>query len=406
VSADINFMTISSRSTALLLAARYARSDVVKSLLKFKPAEVSVKDKFHRTPLFYASGNGDEKTVRSLVQAKARSNDGSLHEAMREIHPDVVRLLLKSGHDPNFSSSKHGGLTALGELCMYGDGNGLGGQIDDCIDLLVKARLDPMKKWHGKTLLHMALENPVPLPITSALLERVMYKHVNDTANVFHYQGLCYSPTMVLAKGHFVGTPDDCSALISLLKSNGAVDVYYAEEGSAQPPDAVGMPKVILDAERRRRRHEEDRRMKLEKDMDELRAAQVKHEQYMTHQEERFQQRFYHQQQLNAQDIQHKQQQAEIKRRSEQQTLQFKQRSLQIDAASQYAKLATKQRMNALNRQSQRDAQIGKANMNRLAMQKGAIDARARGVRNAQDAARNYSNRAHANWMAARKRLR
>lgn len=398
-------MTSRSRSTALLLAARYHKADVVKSLLKQKP-EISVKDKFNRTPLFYASGNGDAKTVRALIQAKARNNDGSLHEATREVHPEVIQMLIKSGHDPNFSSTKHGGLTALGELCMYGDGNGLGGKIDDCIDLLVKARLDPMKKWHGKTLLHMALENPVPFPITSALLERVMYKHVNDPANTYHYQGLNYSPTMVLAKGHFIGTPGDCQALVSLLKSNGAVDVYYADEDLPQPPDAVGLPKVILDAERRRRRHEEDLRYKLEKDMAEMRAAQLKHEQYMAHQDERFKQQYYHRNELNMQDIQHKQQTAEIKRVSEQNTLAFKQRSLQSDAANNYQKVATKQKMNALNRQGQRDQQISKANMNRLAIQKGNIDARARGIRNAQDAAHDYRKRAHANWIATQKRLR
>lgn len=177
-------MSKKSKSTPLHLAARYKRPDLIQVLLKFKP-EVSAKDTFARSALFLAATNGDVNSIKTLLKLKPRTNDGSLHEASRGLHADCVALLLKAGHDANFSSTKHNGLTALGELCMYCDEGESQDRIESCIDLLNNANMDPLRKYRGKTMLYMAMDNPKPVVLTSVLIERIMYKYITHKANVW-----------------------------------------------------------------------------------------------------------------------------------------------------------------------------------------------------------------------------
>jgi hypothetical protein len=279
--ANPNFATKYSKSTPLLLASRYERPDLVDVLVQ-EQIDVSVKDKFYRSALFFAAGNGDVRSTKILLQCKPRGNDGSLHEAARELHPKILSLLIKAGHDVNFTSTKHEDLTALGELAMYCNGKGFVSRIERCIELLVRAKLDPGKRRRGKTVLYMALDNPEPYPVTSALLERLMWKYITCEANIYHQGGIYYSPTMYLKKsGFFLGSERDKTAMIQLLKDHGAEDVYYAAEGMRQPPDALGMPASIAESERRRLKHEED-----------IQRMQQWHEESLRHQWKLAQQRF------------------------------------------------------------------------------------------------------------------
>ena len=84
---------------------------------------VSGRDYQKHSALFYASRNGDMDMVQILSEAGALSDDGSLHEAAREVHPQVVSLLLSVGHDISFPSLLHldergSGRTPLEELCL------------------------------------------------------------------------------------------------------------------------------------------------------------------------------------------------------------------------------------------------------------------------------------------------
>jgi hypothetical protein len=338
-------------------------------LLKRK-INVSIKDKFSRSALFFAAGNGDVKSTKMLLQQKPRGNDGSLHEAARELHPDIMSLLLKGGHDPNFSSTKQEGLTPLGELCMYCNGKGLDSKIEECIELLVRAKIDPVKKWRGKSVLYMALDNPEPHPVTSALLERLMWKHVTSDANIYNEESLYYSPTMYLKKGYFLGSENDQRAMIQLLKDHGAQDHYYAEEGLRQPEDALGMPQHIVTSERRRRQHEDNIRRKQEEHEASLRHdwekaqqnfqwQEANQEQYLRHREERVEQQQSHM-------ISNAYVQAQIQYQKDLQKLNTERNSAQIQAQRENHKLEVQWKSNRLQAQQNHDRVVTKQRMNNL----------------------------------------
>lgn len=329
-----------------------------------------MKDKFSRSALFFAAGNGDVRSTMMIIQRKARVNDGSLHEAARELYPDIISLLVKAGHDVNFTSTKHEGLTALGELVMYCNGKGLDSRIEDCIELLVRAKIDPAKKWRGKSVLYMALDNPEPHPVTSALLERLMWKHIQNEANIYNEEDLYYSPTMYLKKGYFLGSESDQRAMIQLLKDHGAEDHYYASEGLRQPQDAVGMPQQIIRSERRRREHEESIERKQQKHEASLRrhweqaqqqfqVQEAQQQQYIRHQEEQFEQRQYHM-------ISAAYTQARIQYQQDLQRLNMERKSARMQAQLENHKLEVQWKLNRQQAQLNHDRVVTKQRMNNL----------------------------------------
>lgn len=258
-----------SRSTPLIIAAKNERSDIVIKLLKHD-ANPSAKDIFERTALFYASRLGDVKSIAAILKAKPGPNDGSLHEAARELHGPAIKLLIKGGHHPDFTSTRHDGRTALAELALCCDTSVPSERIETTIDALKTGKADPLKKCcDKKTALYLALENPAPFRIVEKLLERIYWEFVNDPQNLYIDEDIFYSPTMYITKGFLPLDQADATRLVELLRTHNAADVYYAKEGQDQPPDAVGMPEKIAEAERKKRAREEKLR---QQDEDHMRA--------------------------------------------------------------------------------------------------------------------------------------
>lgn len=276
--ANPNFVTKDTKITPLHIAAKYERPDIVASLLKHG-AQV-IRDSNDRSALFYASRNGDIKSMTSILKAKPApgTDDGSLQEAARELYPAAVKLLIKHDHHPDFTSTKHDGRTALAELALCCDGSSPDVRIDDTIDALIKGnakskKADPLKKCLGKTPLYLALENPSPLTVVQKLLERVYWNIVNDSKNLYVEDDIFYSPTMYVKKGFLPLSEPDTENLLKLLRSHEAADIYYANLGQEQPPDAVNMPEKIATAEQKKivreqkkRHEEEDHRDKLRRE--------------------------------------------------------------------------------------------------------------------------------------------
>src|SRR5450432_3828065 len=132
-------------TTALILAAKNRRADVLLRLLKSN-AKSTLKDLQDRSALFYAVSYGDANTVYCLLRDKQKIlKDGSLHEAAREFHAPVIKLLTQAGHHPNFTSVKHEGRTALGELASRGRCPADTPLVEESINALLAARADPLK---------------------------------------------------------------------------------------------------------------------------------------------------------------------------------------------------------------------------------------------------------------------
>lgn len=220
-------------------------------------AKVSARDVYDRSALFYASRNGNTETIASILKAKPGPNDGSLQEAARELHAPAIKLLVKGGHHPDFTSTKHDGRTALAELALCCASSPSDERIDDTIDALSTGKVDPLKKCRGKNALYLALENPSPFAIVQKLLERIYWKYVNDPNNLYVEDNILYSPTMYVSKGFLPLSEADAEGLLRLLRDHNAEDVYYASEGQDQPPDAIGMPEKMAEFERKKKAREE-----------------------------------------------------------------------------------------------------------------------------------------------------
>lgn len=179
------------------LAAREGRSDVVEVLLKHG-ADASIRDKWDRSALFYASSSSVTSVVESLAP-HALKNDGSLHEAARCLQLDAVALLIKAAHDPNFPSRHHGGRNALGELCLNVKitNSSQRSKARQVLRLLLDSGANPsFKARNERSAVILALDNAHdPLKITETLLETELWEQLNNDKHMFRDdKGLWYSP--------------------------------------------------------------------------------------------------------------------------------------------------------------------------------------------------------------------
>lgn len=74
-----------------------------------------------------ATSMGGEVAVQimtSLLAAEPARDDGSLHNAARDLNYAAVKILVQSGHDADFPSPLHEGRSALGEICLHGSDAG------------------------------------------------------------------------------------------------------------------------------------------------------------------------------------------------------------------------------------------------------------------------------------------
>ncbi|KAK3374277.1 hypothetical protein B0T24DRAFT_704563 [Lasiosphaeria ovina] len=270
--ANVSYTTPVSRVTPLLLAARSGRLEVVQSLLQ-SGAKISARDALGRSALFFAAGRGDADLVALLIKSKACANDGSLHEASRGFYLQAMRLLIESGHDPNYRSTKHEGRTALGEMARMATIDDIT-VAEEALDILCAADASPLLTVHGKTVIFLALDNQNNEPMTRMLLDRVLYRTLNSQENIFQQGVYWFSPTMYVCKGILLGPQS--RDLVQVLRDHGGEDRFYASLEETQPPDAVGLPEEILEFERERRARDRQIKQQEEEHANELRREMEK----------------------------------------------------------------------------------------------------------------------------------
>ncbi|KAK4174355.1 hypothetical protein QBC36DRAFT_357751 [Triangularia setosa] len=255
--ADLTYTTPVSKTTPFLVAVKSGRVDVVEMLLSYG-AKVSVKDNLGRSPLFFASRVGGIDMMAALLLHNPPVNDGSLHEAARNFHPEAMKMLLDAGHDANYRSTKHGGRTALGEVAFKAVMPHDIALADESLDILASVDASPLLKVRGKTVIFLALDNQNNEPVTRVLLDRLLYKTLNSHENTYQEGIYHYSPTMYIMKDILLGPRSP--ALVQMLQDHGVENRFYATIEEAQPPDAVGLPEEIRDYERERRAWEQRNR--------------------------------------------------------------------------------------------------------------------------------------------------
>lgn len=217
-----------------------------------------------RSALFFASQSGDAELVALLLKSGPSTNDGSLHEAARGFHVETTKLLLSAGHDPNFRSTRHNGLTALGELARHATLPDDATPVVKTLDILRDAGASPLLKAHGKTMIFLALDNPDNVRIARILLEKVLHQTINSQENTYQHGVYNFSPTTYVSKGILLGPPS--VELYRMLRGHGVENHFYANIGEIQPTDAVGLPEEIAERERlQRREHPSEEPMPHEK---------------------------------------------------------------------------------------------------------------------------------------------
>ncbi len=255
--AKVNFETRLSKTTPLMLAIQSRRPDLVKALI-LADAEVDRIDITGNTPLTMATRIGGDlgtSIMSNLLAAEPSKNDGSLHNAARELNLRALQVLAQFGHDVDFPSPLHGGRSALGEVCLNAAHAGSLSaaqekQMEKVMTYLLDQGTDVTLQSEGKSVLLLALSSADPLPTTRVLLKIGGWKHINKPFNNYTDGTYTYSPTQFVAR-----VLSECSVqseLLTLLKANRAADVYYANDGP-QPEGATNLPEELLRAERERR---------------------------------------------------------------------------------------------------------------------------------------------------------
>ncbi|KAF9738028.1 hypothetical protein PMIN06_008500 [Paraphaeosphaeria minitans] len=240
------------------LAAREGRSDIVEVLLKHG-ADASVRDRWNRSALFYASSSSVTSVVETLAP-HALKNDGSLHEATRSLQLDAVALLIKADHDPNFPSRHHGGRNALGELCLNAEitNSSHRSRARQVFRLLLDGGVNPrFKARNERSSVILALENAHdPLKMTETLLETEVWEQLNDEKHLFRNdKGLWYSPYSYVELISSPARTAQKQDLLDLLRDKGATPTFYSETED-QPQGATGMPASIARLADRQKEHQ------------------------------------------------------------------------------------------------------------------------------------------------------
>jgi hypothetical protein len=189
--------------------------------------------------------------MESLLQADAECDDGSLHDAARELRVESMRMLIKYGHQVDYPSDRHDGRSALAELCLMAvDKSPTPAKLEDAIRCLVlndaNIRLcRPSQKHSGKTIFHYALDSSNPMLILPVIL-RTMWEFINEDCFLFKDSKYTYSLTKYVEKNIDLGPRDQKNEILRLLRIKGATDRFWANSiDDDQPSDYCNAPTYI-----------------------------------------------------------------------------------------------------------------------------------------------------------------
>ncbi|CBX93198.1 hypothetical protein IAQ61_008921 [Plenodomus lingam] len=249
-----------SETTALMLAARDGRHEVIQALLE-RGSDADARDGSNRSALLFVSGSVAGDATARILAPRALRNDGSLHEAARELDVNVAKVLVENGHDPNFPSRLHGGRNALGELCLNAqvETSAQRSKVRQMMRLLLDRGASPtFRARNEKAAVVLALDNAYSaLPITEALLETETWQHLNDEKHMYRdpASGLWYSPLSYVDKLASPSRAPVKQQLLSLLRDKACEPKYYSET-ALQPVGATGIPAPIARLVDRQKEHE------------------------------------------------------------------------------------------------------------------------------------------------------
>ena len=258
--ASVDRLSAGSETTALMLAAREGRHEIVNALV-VRGSDADLRDVWNKSALFYASSSVSGEATVKLLAPCSLANDGALHESARELNVEVTKALLEHAHDPNYPSRLHGGRNVLGEICLNArvSTSAHRSKLRQLLRLLLSKRVNPkFRARNEKSSVILALDNAYSaLPITEALLETEIWQDLNDEAHIYcdAASGLHYSPYSYV---ELIATPARApvkKALLDLLRDKACLPVYYSSS-ALQPVGATGIPPAIAKLVDKQKEHE------------------------------------------------------------------------------------------------------------------------------------------------------
>ncbi|KAL3425114.1 ankyrin repeat protein [Phlyctema vagabunda] len=247
--ANVDF-TSKSGINPVMLSIQNHRPDVLAALIE-KGAKIRVSDDDGVSPLALASQLGNTRVMEHLLVAGADIDDGSLHDAARDLRIDAMRMLVKHGHDVDYPSERHDGRSALAELCLHAVDKGSRSQLEEATQFLIASgsdfRICGVSDEHsGKTIFHYAMDSSDPLKVLQVLLKLPLWKVINDDSFLFKDATYTYSLTKYVEKGLCLGPQSQKEDIVKLLRHKRAQDKFWAHSlDTAQPTDYCGAPKYI-----------------------------------------------------------------------------------------------------------------------------------------------------------------
>jgi hypothetical protein len=235
-----------------MLAIQHNRSEIVSKLLS-KYADVKVADQNGITPLSLASQLGNTAVMEHLLEAGAECDDGSLHDAASELRCNIMRVLLKYGHKPDYPSERHEGRSALAQLCLNAVNNHpIPGSalLEDAVQCLIAGGANIRLRSRTantpeKTIFHYALDSENPMLILPVLL-KIMWEYVNEDCFLYQDAVYTYSLTKYVEKDLYQGPRDQKDSILRSLKNKRVIDRFWATDVEAdQPLDWCGAPDYI-----------------------------------------------------------------------------------------------------------------------------------------------------------------
>lgn len=239
-------------SLLLLVLERFSSgAKVLRQLTDHAESELQVADSVGLTPLCYATARGNTEAMRTLIEAGAAVDEGSLHIAARNLDTVGIKLLRAHGHDIYYPSPIFDGCPPLAELCpaAHGSGPRWESKLEAAIRELTPLLDHQWRSIHGKSIIHLAIDNPASAPaILNSLLRvsqaRRSASRDEDYLYIDFSNDICYSPMQYVDRLCTEKTTEGCVSLVHLLKAHQFVDRYFAKFG-AQPVGAVGLPKEL-----------------------------------------------------------------------------------------------------------------------------------------------------------------
>lgn len=207
-----------------------------------------------------------------LVQAKADTDDGSLHEAARLGDHDTVSFLLNSRHDPNHPSPLHDLQSVLEVAIRCHQLVSHPEKLKSIIKLLYNKGANSRYQADGKSLLIIALDVEHADKTISPLLDAFMRSMINEEFNLYCEQGLVYSPISYVKMNKQKSPDAQRETLMKILSASGCKEVYYHEKGP-QPEGYIGAPKYLVRREQERQddtRREEEAKKRHEAELGRL----------------------------------------------------------------------------------------------------------------------------------------